>query len=196
MTQDQRRAHSLPRDDPHYLNVEETERQAEEDQVYSWQDFAVTALTKQWSAAPSERATIVLDSSCSLSRGQSFIHAMFFCHYHDPISFENCVSQIAERAGAGTRAFKRNCPLEFNYACCWVLLQKVLCQEFLIMLCILPTGLHVWAIGFGLVECGAGQRIKTQTASLIWKQSTSRKKTRWRGVSCVMYRCFNLMRCQ
>lgn len=44
------------------------------------------------------------------------------------------VSQIAERSRAGTRAFKRSCPLEFNYAWCWVLLQKVLCQEFLIML--------------------------------------------------------------
>lgn len=189
MTRDQCHVHWLPWDDTHYLNVGETERKAEEYQFFSGQDFAVTPLTKQWSAAPCEQATIVLDSSGSLSRGRSFIHAMFFCHYHDPISFENCVSQIAERAEAGTRAFKRNCPLEFNYACCWVLLQKVLCQEFLIMLRFLPTGLQVWAIGFGLVECRARQRIKTQTAYLIWKQSTSQKGE-------VMYRCFSLIRCQ
>lgn len=89
-----------------------------------------TLLLQHWQtseARPCMSRTPLFLTPLSLSRGQSFIHAMFFCHYHDPISFENRVSQIAERAGAGTRAFKRNCPLEFNCACCWVLLQKVLC---------------------------------------------------------------------
>lgn len=136
MTQDQWHAQMLPWDDAHYLMWGGgTERQPGEYRFSSGQDFAVTALTKQWSAALSEQghhcSRLLL---LSLSRGRSFIHAMFSCHYHDPISFENCVSRIAERVVPGTRAFKRNCPLEFNNACCWVLLQKVLCQEFLIML--------------------------------------------------------------
>lgn len=124
--------------------------------------------------------------STPLSRGRSFIHAMFFCHCHDPISFENCVSQIAERAAAGTRAFKRNCPLEFNYVCCWVLLQKVLCQEFLIMLCFLPTGLQVWATGFELVECRAGPGIKNADSFFNMETQHFQKRKRWRGVSRVI----------
>lgn len=58
---------------------------------------------------------------------------------HDPFSFQNCLFQIVERAQACTSAFKRNGPLEFKYECYKVLLQKLLCQEFLIMHFFLST---------------------------------------------------------
>lgn len=105
-----------------------------------WTSFSEekALLLQHWQSSEaqllSEWAAIVPDSSGLLSRGQSFIHLLFFCIYHDPISFENRVSKVPERVTAGMRAFKRICPLEFNYAYCWVWLQKMLRQEFLLML--------------------------------------------------------------
>lgn len=119
----------------HFSQIRGTDGPAEENTFFSRH---VTA--KQRSTARFEPDTIVSDSSWSPSRVQSFINAMFFCHFHDPISFENCVSQIAERASAGSKAFKRNGPVVFNYACCLVLLQRLLCLECLITLQFLPTG--------------------------------------------------------
>lgn len=63
---------------------------------------------------------------------------LYTCHVLLPLPWPNFFWKLCfpncRKSRSGTRAFKRNCPLEFNYACCWVLLQKVLCQEFLIML--------------------------------------------------------------
>lgn len=118
----------------------------------------------------SEWAAIVPDSSGLLSRGQSFIHLMFFCIYHDPISFENCVSKVPERVTAGMRAFKRICPLEFNYAYCWVWLQKMLRQEFLLMLQFLPIRLQAWTMASEARDCQAQQR--TETKNFQWNGIT------------------------
>ena len=72
---------------------------------------------KAMKRASSDKPRHCSGSSPSLFREQFFIHGMFFCHYHDPISFENDIFQITVRACAGAGAFKRNCPLEFNFAC-------------------------------------------------------------------------------
>lgn len=143
-------------------------------------------LVQHWQsseARPGLRPAIVPDSSCSLSGGKSFIHAMFFCYYHDPISFENCVFQLAERGKASGGAFKRNCPLEFNYACCWVRLKNMLCQEFLLMLhflfffsFFLPMRLQAGAIGPEMVDCQVKQWIKTGTLIHMETQRPAKKQ--------------------
>lgn len=149
---DQRCADSQLQDDAHYLNVKQRGGMRNSG-FFSGQDFSVTTpLTKQMKRGP-----VWAGHHCSrlLSPGANPLYMPCSSAITMTQFLLKTVSQIAERAVAGTRAFKRNCPLEFNYACCWVLLKKVLCQEFLIMLCFLPTGLQVWAIGFEL-----GQELK------------------------------------
>lgn len=146
MTQDHCSADSLNVDDAHYLNVDETE---EKDRRIPVSAVDKTLLLQHWQRSQAQtrlnRPPLFL-SPLALSPGAD----PFYMPCSPAITMTQfllkTVSQIAERIQACTRAFKRSCPLEFNYAWCWVLLQKVLCQEFLIMLHFLSMGLQEHAV--------------------------------------------------
>lgn len=112
-------AHWLSWDDAQRLNVVETQEQAEEIPFIQRTRPCCYATDK---ALKRGRATIVL----SLSRGQSFIHAMFFCHYHDPFSFENCFSKLQKEPRLVQELLKEPVPLSLTMRAAESLLLKVL----------------------------------------------------------------------
>ena len=110
-------AHWLSWDDTQSLNVVETQKQAEEIPFIQRTRPCCYATDKALKRGH-VWATIVLHSSFSLQGP-----ILYTCHVLLPLSwpifFWKLFSKLQKEAG--TRAFKRTCPLEFNYVCCWVL---------------------------------------------------------------------------